>query len=628
MNFEFVRRAVEVADLNALRTALYQATGDRHLRDLPFSDRSTPSPEFDAPEAAIIKARAIRFFAEEAERFQPQQPDDALLRELLELTLGASLSDGEFQMHRTAPGFDEFPRAVEWSGERPTLSEATNVAIVGAGLSGIAMGVHLTRLGIPYTIYERRHEVGGTWSINTYPDARVDTASSTYEYRFVKNYPWTEYFARQPEVRSYLEHVAREFGVFENIVFEADLATATFAEDTKRWELVINRPDGTTLKASAKFVVSATGLFAVPKRLNIHGVESFAGEILHTTEWNAEHTAAGKKMAIIGNGSTGVQLLSRIAASADHVYAFQRTPQWIAPRTNYGKPLEAETLWLYENMPYYWNWTRFTPTIPLFGMGDLIVPDPEWQASGGHFNKANDALREQLTQYIESQLGDRKDLIERLVPDYPPMARRLIVDNAWYKTLTQEHVDLVTDPITAIEPDAIVTANGTRYEVDLILAAVGFSVTKYLWPSLYRGRDGERLEDLWSMDNGGPRAYAGITVPKFPNLFIMYGPNAQPVAGGLGTVAWIEIWAAYIAQLIVAVIEGGKDLIEVDEGVFEHYNRTMDEKGAGLIFADPSSAKQNYYVNETGRLQTSNPWLGDEYFSYLAKPDLAAFHLS
>ena len=627
MEIEFVRAAVDLADLLALRTALYQATHEEVLLHLAFKGEHVKgtAQAFTEPAAQILKDRAVKFLTEELATFVPKTPTERELRHLMELTLGLPLDDSEFDLHRHSPGFDEFPREARWTAEPRGVTAGFTVAIIGAGISGITMAVQLKRLGIPFVIYERRAELGGTWSINTYPDARVDTASATYELRFVKNYPWTEYFAKQPEVRSYLEHVATAHGVLEHIRFGHDVTFAAFDDVESRWNLTIAHPDGTTTMSNPKIVVSASGLFATPKPLDIHGADSFEGEILHTTEWTSDHSAAGKSVAVIGNGSTGVQLLGRVASAAKHVYTFQRTPQWISPRARYGEPVEAEMRWLLDTMPYYWNWSRVTPLIPAFDTYDLLVPDPDWQRRGGYFNEQNDAVRAAFVAYIEQQTGGDRSLIDRLVPDYPPIARRLIVDNKWYQTLTHDHVDLVTDPITQIEADGIVTAAGNHYKVDLILAAVGFSVTKYLWPTEYRGRGGLELERVWSMDHGGPRAYAGVTVAGFPNMFILYGPNSQPTNGGLMLPAWIEIWVAYIAKSIIMMIEEGHDQMEITERAFDAYNAALDERASSMIWADPGSIKQNYYVNEAGRLQVGNPWKGVEYHAYLREPRSADY---
>jgi 4-hydroxyacetophenone monooxygenase len=628
----FVRRAVEQADLNALRMALYQATHDpavAAIRTDRIVVRGGAGTQVTVAEEhrERLKELAVRYLMDGAATAVRRVPDDAETGQLIEMAESQPVSEDLLEMRRSLLCFEDFPFRAEWSGARPALPDGFEVVIIGAGFSGIVMGVQLELLDIPYTILERRSETGGVWSINTYPDVRVDTLSSTYEFGFEKNYPWTEYFARQPEVRDYLEHIAKKYGVFEHIRFEHDVKVASFDEATSRWHLRIATGDDQELRLAPNIVVSAAGLFATPRKLDIDGAAEFQGESLHTTEWGADSTARGKRVAVIGNGSTGVQLLSRIAAEAEQVHVFQRTPQWISPRERYGEPITPEARWLLDTMPYYWNWNRYIGVMPLFDARELLVPDDEWRAEGGHINERSDKIREGLVGYLKMQVGDRPDLVGKLVPDYAPIARRPVVDNNWYATLTRDHVELVTTPIDRIGEHGIVTEDGQEREIDLIVAAIGFQTGRYLWPTEYRGTDGVGLEDVWNEE--GAKAYLSMTVPGFPNLFMLYGPNSQPVSGGAGLVTWFEIWSRYIAQSIVAVIEGGHSRMEVRKAVYDDYNKRLDEEASKLIYiVDAGSRERNYYVNEWGRLQVNIPWEAEDFYRMCARPDLGDFSLS
>jgi 4-hydroxyacetophenone monooxygenase len=636
VNSTFARTALASSNLHALRLALLHATGDPELAAMKLElvpIRSGAAFEMTIAEESReeLFRKAEAFVANRAADYVPRELDEGQLREMMELALGQDLTDEEFAVARTMPAVEEFPLFTGWTENRPPRADEFSVVIVGAGLCGIAMAVQLEQLGISYVIYERRPDVGGTWAINTYPDARVDTASTTYEYSFVKNHAWTEQFARQPEVRGYLEMVAMNYGVFENIKFEHEVQAADFDERSSMWELRVSDSDGTTRDVSTNFVVTATGLFSTPKRLVADGIDEFAGEVIHTTEWSEEHSAKGKSVAIVGNGSTGVQILSRIAEDAEQVYVFQRTPQWIAPREGYGEPVSPEMRWVLDNIPHYWNWARTTALKPN-NPRDTIQPDPEWQAAGGIFSKSNDRLRENLTQYIRSQVDNRADLVEKLIPDYTPAARRPIVDNKWYRSLTRDNVELVTDGIERFGEHGIVTRDGSERKIDLALTAVGFEVTKWLWPIDFRGRGGVHIEERWNQD-GGPRAFLGLAIPEFPNLFVLYGPNAQPATGGGigvgGLPAWMESWVGYIARVIVAVIEDGNDSAEVTDDAFWEYNNAIDDEAARLIWLDPAAnPERNYYVNEHGRLGTSTPMSGLELASRLLHLDRSDFTFS
>jgi 4-hydroxyacetophenone monooxygenase len=473
------------------------------------------------------------------------------------------------------------------------------------------MGVQLERLGIPYVLLERRGEPGGVWTINRYPDVRVDTISITYEFSFEKEHKWNEYFGRGADVRAYLDHISRKYGVFDHTLFNRDLKRATFDEGRNVWTLESDTPDGPeTIEANV--VVTAVGTFANPRVMQFEGQESFEGPILHPTGWPADIDLSGKRVAIIGNGSTGVQLLAPIAAEAEQVFVFQRTPQWISPREKYGAPIEPELHWLIENFPGYWNWARYMAIAALFQTHRFLVPDEEWKAQGGKFNPLNDKLRDDLTAYIKAQTGGRADLIDKLIPDYAPFSRRPVVDNGWYKALTRDNVELVTDPITRFTPKGVETQDGTLYDVDAIVTATGFEVIKYLWPTEYTGKDGVRIHDFWSKD--GPRAYLGMMTPNFPNMFMIYGPNSQPVSGGTGLPIWYVIWSAYAAQCMVRMIEEGHSRVEVKEEAYDRYNEALDAEASKLILLQEEGAPdKNYFVNEFGRLQVNAPWYGPEY---------------
>lgn len=618
---EYLERAVECADLNALRMALFQATRDPEIAAIapqrvfgPTADAVT----FTDEQAEVIRDKAVEFLLTEPVESDFPRPDKDEIVDLLKMAEARDLAPDDLIMRHHIPAFAPMPFQAEWTGQavqRPGF----RVAIVGAGFAGIAMGVQLSQLGVDYTIYERRDEVGGVWSINTYPDVRVDTLSSTYEYGFEKKYPWTEYFGRQCDVRAYLDHVARKYGVHEHIEFGSDVQAAHFDEAAQSWDLTVRAGEEVRVERAA-VVVAASGVFATPRELSIAGVENFTGEIVHTALWDEEVDYAGKKVAIIGNGSTGVQLLSKVAEKAESVTVYQRTPQWISPRANYGVPLADELQWLVQHMPFYWNWNKYVAGLSTIDLRQVLTPDPEWIANGGAVSQRNDLLRELLEGYITAQVDGRSDLIEQLVPNYPPMTRRPVVDNQWYATLTRDNVELVTTGIDRFTETEIVGSDGTRRETELVISAIGFQTEKYIWPTEYHGLGGRQLEDVWTAQ--GAQAHLGMTVPGFPNLFMLYGPNSQPVASGAGLPTWFEIWTGYIAQGIVGLLENGHASMEIRQEEFEDYNDRMHEEAKTLIYLQPSSAlERNYYVNEFGRLQMNAPWSGEKFYELCASPD-------
>jgi len=602
---DFIRRGVELADLNAVRVALYQHTHDPAIAALPVA------AQLDDAGRALLIDKAVDWLEANSGPGMPEEPEESELRTLMNLATAEEMGDLEFAARRELPAFKPFPLMTEWQGEKPEIPEGFNVAIIGSGFSGLAAGVQFGLLGIPFTVFERRPEPGGTWSVNRYPDIRVDTISITYEFAFEKEYRWSEYFGRGAEVRSYLEGVSKKFGVFENTKFEHELRTATWDDERSVWVLELDTPNGVETH-EANIVIGAHGTFANPRFPTFEGQDDFQGLILHPARWPADFDATGKRIGVIGNGSTGVQLLAPIAEDAEEVFVFQRTPQWISPREKYGAPVEPEVRWLLDNFPGYWNWWRYMAIAALFGTHGYIQPDDEWIANGGKVNAMNDQLRETLTGYIQTQVGGDEELIAKLTPDYAPFSRRPVVDNGWYKALTRDNVELVTEGIARLTPTGIETNDGRQIDIDVLITATGFEVMRYLWPSDYKGKDGQSIHEFWSED--GPRAYLSVAVPNYPNLFMLYGPNSQPLSGGTGLPIWYVIWAAYAAQCVKELLETGKTKVEVKLEAFERYNKALDiEASTLLLLQDEGAPDKNYYVNEFGRLQVNAPWYGPEF---------------
>ncbi|MDP3950645.1 NAD(P)/FAD-dependent oxidoreductase [Microbacterium sp.] len=620
----FIRRAVEQAESNALRVALYQATKDAEVLELRMVDlvlrRGAMVKQVIADEdVPKLHDLAVEFLLENADLFEETVPSAAETKSLMELLLGHEITDSQYRSQHALVGFKDFPYfSAEWSaGKADQLPEDFKVIVIGAGFSGVAMGTQLNLLGIPFEVYEKRPDVGGTWASNRYPDVRVDTMSTTYQLGFVKKYQWKEHFAPATQVRQYIEDTARDYGVYNHINFEHEVTSLTWNEARSLWEVIIQH-GGETTHTTANIVVAGTGLFANPKKLDIPGIDDYRGDVLHTAQWPEDYSLAGKKVAVIGNGSTGVQLLKKVASEASEVAVFVRTPQWITPREYYGEKVGTELQWLVQKMPYYANWDRYAWSAQQGALGALNRPDPEWKAKGGHFSEANDKLRAALTEYIKEETGQDEALYSKLIPNYPPWARRMIVDNQWYKTLTEDHVTLVAEGIDHLESDALVTKDGRRIEADVIISASGFSVTKYMHPIEVRGKDGRTLAEQWDADPKGPRAYMSMAVPNFPNLFIFYGPNSQ---GGAIFPANMELWSTYVAGLTTQMIESGKMQMEVNEQVFEDHYEELDGRTSRMIWMDPDSSDKNYYVSN-GRVQVMAAWGPEEHWDHMTEPQL------
>lgn len=615
-----IHDALENADLNALRVALIQATGDEALaamrvEKVPNGAGLAHTYRVSDADGVKVKAAAVRYFQSSPDP-KSELPSKEEARRLMALFMGEELTDRQFAFGYDQLALGDFPHDSRWSREVPPEQIATNpVVIIGAGVCGIAMGVQLTRLGVPYTILERQEGVGGTWLLNDYPEARVDVSSFLYQYKFKKDYRWKERYAGQAATRDYLQHIAEEFGVDKCIRTGVEVVSAHWDEDDNEWLVRCRDADGEISDLRARFVISASGLFSTPKIPDFPGLETFRGTVMHSTRWDHDCQIEGKRVAQIGIGSSGAQLTPWLADRAESLTIFQRTAQWMSPRPDYRDKVSDAQYWLLMNMPFYWNWfvyQLFASQIQLQKAQEL---DDEG-SSEGTVNDFNLRLRDALTQHIKNKVGDDPELFEKVLPDYAPMGRRLVVDNGWYDALNLPNVELVTTPIEAFEPDGILTSDEQKREFDVVVLATGFEVSKYFHPVLYVGRDGATLEELWAKD--GPRSYLGLAMPGFPNFFSFYGPNGQTRAGGF--FFWAESWAHYAGNAIVQLIENDWRSIEVKRRAYDDYNARLDKAMEGLLWAREGAG--SYYVNEFGRPGSNMPWPAEDYHEMIQSPDL------
>lgn len=616
-----VRAALEQAVPNVLRIALYQAIRDPELAAMRVEKRPFWGGAFQVAvlvdeHVERVREKAWEFIREGAQA-SAAPASEAELRQMMDLMYGEPVSDFNFSIGRCDLVEEEFPLGVQWSKEPSAeVKQAFRVAIVGAGLAGMATAIQLDRLGIPFVVIERNSGVGGTWWVNDYPEARVDIASHHYQYSFMRKYPWKHYFATQEELKEYAETVANLYNLKPKIRFETELTDAVWNEGDAKWHLKLHGADGKDEALEVNALISAAGLFNAPNMPDIPGIESFRGKMFHTTQWDHSYDYAGKRVGQIGVGSTGAQLMPEIARQAAHLTVYQRSPQWVSAIEGYREPVTDDVQWLFDNFPNYWGWySYFIFAINMGGDPEgLQNSDPEWQKQGGLISERNDNLRKHNIEYIRSKLPDQPELVEKLIPDFPPFAKRPVVDNGWFDALNRDNVELVTEGIERITADGILSKDGVERKFDLLILGAGFKVDRYLWPVQYRGKGGVTLEQAWEKD--GARAYLGISVPEFPNLFIVYGPNGQARAGGL--IKWLEIWSRYAVSSIVRMIEEGKRSMDVRRDVFDDYNERLDEEMEKCLWQVVAS----YYVNEKGRQGVNMPWKPGQYYEWVRQPDL------
>ena len=619
--------AIEQADIRVLLMVLVHMTGDMRWMEPPYTPRRDvrliPDPRAGLPESiqAEIREAAVKIL-----RGNPQpvitDPGNDLMQRMMSATLGEKVAPEYAPMIREEMGLVE--RDAKWTAQPPAEKlQDRHVLIVGAGVCAIALGVALNRLGIPYTIVDKEDEIGGTWYVNRYPGCGVDTPNHSYSYSFGPRNRWTRYFSQQQEILDYLKNIADQFGVREHVRLNTRLTSSRWDETTKRWISTLETPDGPQ-EVSSAILVSAIGQLNDPSMAHFKGAENFAGEIFHSARWPEGLDLKGKRVAVIGTGATAMQLVPNIADEVASVTVYQRTAQWSRPVAGYSDRISDGSQWLLAHVPYYAEWYRFNM---FWRYGDGLLPflrkDPNWPYPDRAVNAGNDRHREELTNFILSELEGRPDLIAKCMPTYPPYGKRILLDNNWFRTLRKPNVELVTENIDHITRDGIVGADGKLHPADVIVVSTGFKVSEMAAKLHITGRDGKTLADAWSNDN--PTAYLGLTVPDFPNLFLMLGPNTGPAHGG-SVIFQAECQSRYISACLVQMIERDIAAIDVHAKAKDAYVREVDAEHEQMIWTHPGMS--TYYRNKSGRVFSAMPWRFVDYWAMTHDPDLQQYRLT
>lgn len=520
------------------------------------------------------------------------------------------------------------PMLVENMLQTPRIAAAGDaadftVAIIGAGASGLCAAIRLREAGIPCTVFEKNDEVGGTWYENRYPGCAVDTPNHFYQFSFEPNDDWPHYFSRQPTILEYLRKCADKYQLRGDIRFGCEVESAAWDEGLQSWTLVVRERGGGRREVRANAVVSAVGQLNRPAVPRLPGLESFKGQVLHTAAWPAGTDLRGKRVALVGTGASAVQVGPAIAGEVASLHVFQRSAAWVGRRVNVDSEVGAGKKWALRNVPYYASWYR----VQLFwafgdGLHAALRIDPQWPGGNESLNAMNATIRDAMVRHVRRELQGRDDLIARLIPDYPPFGKRVLADSGWYRMFRRDNVHLVDTPIDRIEPSAIV-AGGARTEVDTLLFATGFQAGRMLWPMDFRGRGGVSIRELWGEDN--PRAYLGIAVPRFPNLFLLYGPNTNLGHGG-SAIFLAECQVHYIVGLVRRLRGEGRRAAEVRGEVHDRYNERIDAELKTLSWSHPSV--RTWYKNSAGRIVTNQPWTLLEYWRLTRDPQLSEFILN
>jgi 4-hydroxyacetophenone monooxygenase len=393
--------------------------------------------------------------------------------------------------------------------------------------------------------------------------------------------------------------------------------SATWDDAARLWTVTYHDTDGTRHELRVNAVVSAVGQLNRPLWPSIDGITDFRGEYFHSAEWRHDLDLTGKRVLVIGTGASALQFIPEVAAAAGHVTVFQRTPPWIAPSPDYHERVASGLQWLYRHVPTYSELTRFAI---FWRMGDGALEgvrvDPNWQGDGSSVSELSEMGKQVLLMYYQEQFGDRPDLLTKVVPNYPPGAKRAVRDNGiWARTLKRPNVELVTDPIGHIDATGITMADGTHHDADVIIYGTGYQASNFLTPMRVTGRNGRDLHEQW---DGDARAYLGVTVPGFPNLFLLYGPNTNIVING-SIIYFSECGVRYILGLLRLMLERGARAVEVRADVHDAFNEAVDAENRRMAWG--WSPVNSWYKNAKGRVAQNWPFTLLEYWERTRQPN-------
>lgn len=482
------------------------------------------------------------------------------------------------------------------------MTERIRVAVLGAGFAGLAVTHALAGAGIDdVVIFEREDGVGGTWRVNSYPGAACDVPSHLYSLSFAPNPNWSRAYASQAEILAYLEDCYDRFDVRRKVRNSTAITAARWLDDARCWQLRDER--GAVYEASV--LVAAIGMFHTPLVPNIAGMDDFRGTVFHSARWNHEHDLTGKRVAVVGTGASAIQIVPAIAEQAERTLVFQRTPAWIMPRKD--EPYSGEQRRLFAAQPDLARRHRKELYEMYEQTTSFLRGDP-----------AAAQLADVANAYLEHKVPDPV-LRESLRPDYPIGCKRTLVSSAFYPAIQRDDVDLVTAPIERISPNGICTADGVDWPCDTIVWSTGFRATEYLCGIEVAGRGGIDLHREWA---GVPRAYQGMAVPGFPNLFMMYGPNTNQ--GGNSIILILEAQAGFIARTLSAMAEVQADEVEVTALAMERYTT---ELLAALNTTVWSDGCDSYFRTAAGDVVTQLPHTSRWYCERMTHFPWEDFHL-
>jgi cation diffusion facilitator CzcD-associated flavoprotein CzcO len=465
-----------------------------------------------------------------------------------------------------------------------------SVAIIGCGFGGLAAAVKLQKKGIDnFVIFERSPKPGGTWYDNSYPGCGVDVHSRLYSFSFM-HYDWSRTHCGAAELQQYAEDLVDQFSLRDRILFSTSVAEIRWDRTKRTYE--VRTSDGTTREFNV--VISAVGFLNNPNYPDWPGLSQFEGVTFHTQKWNHNHDCNGKTIALVGTGSTSIQIAPELARVADHLYIFQREPGWIMPK--FSRPYKDRTRALYRRSRTLDRLSRLVWFLAydVFARGAF--------STGSRVNRLANRLGH---VYIKHAVKD-PELREKVTPLYPFGCKRPLWSDDFYATLAEPNVTLVAQAVESVTADAVVAADGQKYPIDTLILATGFKPQQYLASITVRGVEGRTLDEIWE---GSPKAFLGLTVAGFPNFFIMYGPNTN---GGNAITFQLERQAEAVARVVHRMARDDNPIVDTSDQAFDRYVAWIDSQNAKRF--NVVTLCNNYYRAPDGRNVTQWPRGGLDYW--------------
>jgi cation diffusion facilitator CzcD-associated flavoprotein CzcO len=482
-------------------------------------------------------------------------------------------------------------------------SAQPRIVIIGTGFGGLGMAIELKRAGFDnLVLLEKGDDIGGVWRENTYPGAGCDIPSPYYSFSYEPNPDWPMRFSLRADIHAYLRRTADKYGITPHIRFNSEVTGAAFDQDRGRWR--VETSSGTVHEATV--LIPAVGQLSRPALPRIPGRDSFAGKAFHSALWEHNVDLTGKRVAVIGTGASAIQFVPQIQPSVARLTLFQRSAPYIVPKadTVYRRWQQA----LYRRLPQ----TQLAERAFFWGLC-------EFATVGLKNNNAITKLVTWLSSALRAKQIKDPELRAKLTPDYPAGCKRVLFASNYYPALAAPNVRVETSRINEITPTGVSTADGVTHEVDVIIYATGFTSTEFLGPMKVHGLAGRDLRETWS---AGARAYLGMAVPGFPNMFLMYGPNTNLGCGSI--IYMLERQARYIRQAVSHLAGSGSSYVDVRQDTADRFDTEVQQRLSRSVWSMCSS----WYRETSGRISTNWPGLVSEYHRRTRTLDLSDYQVT